>query len=1068
MKKYLFYIQRMLLFFLLLCYTFLNAEGQAYYRVTDSTGTHAIGGRNVSLHDTGQILPAQYICDSVGPYDMLSGAYAFSFSSPVKAISMHIIAINVGDTIDIYINGVRYYVSSSNISCFASSCSGQSNTVTTYNGELCGTICNSNADIQFFVNPGYPVNSFEIKERTAYCGGINYDFYFSPYCPGVAFATPCNMKGNICRGDTLSLYGSGTGLSGYATYSWTGPNGFTSGLQDPVILHASTAASGIYTLSINDTGSCAYTATVSVNVDSPAVAVIPSANNICAGDSVVLYVTGANTYTWMPAAGLSCSSCSQPTASPASTTTYTVTGTDGQGCTSTATSVISVIPVPNVNSMPNLNYCNGASTAIIGFTGTVGGTVYSWTNSNTLTGLSASSGSGSIGSFTATNPGTAAITGTITVTPHYTSNGFTCTGTASSFTIGVNPSPGVYSISNQTLCNGGSTAAINFSGPAVSGTVYNWTNNNTAIGLAASGTGNIASFIASNSGNVPVTVTITVIPSANGCNGTAQTFTITVNPTPNVNAISDQTVCNTLSTATVSMSGNVSGTVYNWTNNNTSIGLAGNGNGNIASFTAYNSSSLPVVAIIAVTPNANGCNGTVMNFTITVLSNYLSCSPCSLFNNHFTAIAGSSITSWPTSSTGNYYVADSVTIKNSMTISNAIIMVRANAAIMIDSGAHVIFSNCHLFGCSNDMWNGLRVNTINNISGSLFLTNNTLIEDADTAVLLRKAVPPTSGNIFAADNAIFNRNTIGVYIDSYRYDTSIYPFTVRNTVFTCRDIDTSNSNWANAATLKQYYNPGSNFLAPYNIVNYHGDTTHSGGIAVAGILLKNVGHSVVTTPFLGDTTLTLYGIQLGDASQAGYQNLFDTLQYGIHSLQSNMTLLNNAFVNESRDGIYGNGIAAYAEGYNGLWMHNDGSSNNNQFWNCDSSCVELHHYYWLKAWQTKMISSHDYSLANGPANWGYNLQTNAYDTIDVSYDTVTNITNGISLVSFTQLSILGGMGYSALPFAYVNISGNVIKANPFGNVTTQFVRQAISLQNTTNGYPLMWVNYFWQYQYQQQ
>ena len=69
-----------------------------------------------------------------------------------------------------------------------------------------------------------------------------------------------------------------------------------------------------------------------------------------------------------------------------------------------------------------------------------------------------------------------------------------------------------------------------------SGVVFNWTNNNTSIGLAANGTGNIASFIATNITNVPVVATITVTPSyTNGsttCTGTPTTFTITVNPTP--------------------------------------------------------------------------------------------------------------------------------------------------------------------------------------------------------------------------------------------------------------------------------------------------------------------------------------------------------------------------------------------------------------------------------------------------------------------------------------------------------------------------------------------------------
>ena len=64
--------------------------------------------------------------------------------------------------------------------------------------------------------------------------------------------------------------------------------------------------------------------------------------------------------------------------------------------------------------------------------------------------------------------------------------------------------------SNQTVTNGAATTAVNFPG---TGCVYNWVNDTPGIGLAASGTGNIASFTAVNTGNSPVTATITATPT---------------------------------------------------------------------------------------------------------------------------------------------------------------------------------------------------------------------------------------------------------------------------------------------------------------------------------------------------------------------------------------------------------------------------------------------------------------------------------------------------------------------------------------------------------------------------
>jgi hypothetical protein len=91
---------------------------------------------------------------------------------------------------------------------------------------------------------------------------------------------------------------------------------------------------------------------------------------------------------------------------------------------------------------------------------------------------------------------------------------------------------------NQTICEGSSTQAVTFSG-SNNVTVYEWTNSNTAIGLAASGRGDIPSFVGQNLTSNPITGTITVTPydSVGGgvrCPGPSVQFTITVNPLPTV------------------------------------------------------------------------------------------------------------------------------------------------------------------------------------------------------------------------------------------------------------------------------------------------------------------------------------------------------------------------------------------------------------------------------------------------------------------------------------------------------------------------------------------------------
>lgn len=160
----------------------------------------------------------------------------------------------------------------------------------------------------------------------------------------------------------------------------------------------------------------------------------------------------------------------------------------------------------------------------------------------------------------------------------------------------------VFQPANQTVCNGSSTNTVVFVS-SIPGTVFNWVNNNTSIGLAASGTGNIAAFTAINNGTAPVVATIIVTPTDGVTNGTPKSFTITVNPIPTVNAIPNQTLCSGSSTTAVNFTGSVPGTVYSWVNSNPAIGLTTSGSGSIPSFTTTNNTGAPITATITATPS---------------------------------------------------------------------------------------------------------------------------------------------------------------------------------------------------------------------------------------------------------------------------------------------------------------------------------------------------------------------------------------------------------------------------------------------------------------------------------
>ena len=283
-----------------------------------------------------------------------------------------------------------------------------------------------------------------------------------------------------------------------------------------------------------------------------------------------------------------------------------------------------VNPTPTVNVVANQIVCNNTSTNAVTFTGTPAGTVYNWINNTPSIGLAAS-GAGNIASFIATNATTAPITATITVTPTYTNAGVSCVGTSITFTITAYPTAVVNAVGNQTLCNNASTTTINFTTPNTGNTVfYYWYNSDASIGLANNGSGNIASFVATNNTAVPVTATILVTPvygnpdGGLACYGTDITFTITVNPTATVNAVTNQTLCANEVTTPIVFTSPVSGTAYTWVNNNPSIGLAASGSGNIPSFVTTNNVN-SINATVTVTPNSPfGCTGLPITFVLTV------------------------------------------------------------------------------------------------------------------------------------------------------------------------------------------------------------------------------------------------------------------------------------------------------------------------------------------------------------------------------------------------------------------------------------------------------------------
>jgi hypothetical protein len=197
-----------------------------------------------------------------------------------------------------------------------------------------------------------------------------------------AIVPSASSNGPLCAGSTLVLSSSATGGSGtYSTYVWSGPNSYTSSNQQNTILSATTAATGIYTITVTDNAGCTKTSSTTVSVNAlPTVSVSPSASSMCAGEgAITLTASNAITYSWLPTSGLNTSSAATVNASPSSTTTYTVTASNGV-CSNTATAVIMVNQHTTTGSVTT-TACNSYLWAANGLTYTASG-VYTVTSTN--------------------------------------------------------------------------------------------------------------------------------------------------------------------------------------------------------------------------------------------------------------------------------------------------------------------------------------------------------------------------------------------------------------------------------------------------------------------------------------------------------------------------------------------------------------------------------------------------------------------------------------------------------------------------------------------------------------
>jgi hypothetical protein len=274
-----------------------------------------------------------------------------------------------------------------------------------------------------------------------------------------------SANNTLCTTDTLKLLATSatTGVS----YSWTGPNSFTSSLQNPTINNPALAAAGDYMVTIGING-CSAKDTETITITQSPTVVATNSSPVCNGTNVNLLATSdvGVSYSWTGPNGYA-SSLQNPTISNAGSNnagdyivSATINGCKGKDTTTLIVKPNPVTPIAGSNTPVCID--NTLSLTAI----STPGSTYSWTGPNSFT---SSVQNPSLTNISAVAAGYYSVIATL--------DG--CNSAAATTPVIVNPRPfvNISATPADSICNG---ATVIFTAvPANTGTgiTYKWTKN---------------------------------------------------------------------------------------------------------------------------------------------------------------------------------------------------------------------------------------------------------------------------------------------------------------------------------------------------------------------------------------------------------------------------------------------------------------------------------------------------------------------------------------------------------------------------------------------------------------
>ncbi|SFX85486.1 PKD-like domain-containing protein [Cytophaga hutchinsonii] len=489
---------------------------------------------------------------------------------------------------------------------------------------------------QTLVNPGTSAGTavYTVTPKSsAGCSGAT--FTVTVTVQPVAAVTTANPAA-ICSGQTTAI--SLTSSTASATFAWTlgtvtgTVSGQAAGSGASIAQTLINSGTGIATVQYNvvpSAGTCPGTPkTITVTINPVAALTTANPSAICSGQTTAISLTSATpsaTYAWTlgtvtgsvsgQAAGSGTSIAQTLTNSGTgiATVEYVVVPSAGT-CPGTPKTITATIhPVTVINTTDPAAICSGGTTAI-SLTSTTPSVTFTWTLGTVTGSVSGqAAGSGANIAQTLVNSGTGVATVQYIVVP---SSGV-CPGTAKTITATINPVTKLTTADPAAICSG-ETTAISLTSSTASAT-FTWTLGavtNVQGQVAGSGS-SISQQLTNNTLNAG-SVEYIVVPSFDGCAGTAKTITVTVNPNPTLTTGDPAAICSGETTA-ISLTSAPASATFVWVLGTvTNVTGAAGGSGSSINQTLANATLTVGTVEYIVKPTLGTCAGSDKKITVTV------------------------------------------------------------------------------------------------------------------------------------------------------------------------------------------------------------------------------------------------------------------------------------------------------------------------------------------------------------------------------------------------------------------------------------------------------------------